>query len=175
VLQKSFGVRSHLILPEIDKIPILTYYEAVKLLQENGNPVTMGDDLGLVSEVKLGQLVKLRNASDIFVIKDYPDTIKKFYTKNKPGGLTETFDVIVDGWELVSGAIRQTDGEQIRKSMLLSGIDINNYEFYISIVDKAVDHGGFCLGLDRLIAKVLDKEMVSDAVPFPRTYRRLIP
>lgn len=174
-LIKTFSFRSHLILPEIDKIPVLTYYEAVKLLQENGNPVTMGDDLGLVSEAKLGQLIKLRNDSDIFVIKDYPDTIKKFYTKNKPGGLTETFDIIVDGWELVSGAIRQTDGEQIRKSMLLSGIDISNYEFYISIVDKAVDHGGFCLGLDRLIAKVLDKEMVSDAVPFPRTYKRLIP
>ncbi len=174
-LIKTFSLTSHLVLPEIDKIPVLTYCEAVKLLQENGNPVTMGDDLGLVSEAKLGQLIKSRNASDIFVVKDYPDTIKKFYTKNKSGGLTETFDVIVDGWELVSGAIRQTDGEQIRKSMLLSGIDISNYEFYISIVDKAVDHGGFCLGLDRLIAKVLDKEMVSDAVPFPRTYKRLIP
>lgn len=174
-LVKTFSLTNHLILPEIDKIPVLTYSETVKLLQENGNPVTLGDDLGLVSEAKLGQLIKSRNASDIFIIKDYPDTIKKFYTKNKSGGLTETFDIIVDGWELVSGAIRQTDGEQIKKSMLLAGIDISNYEFYISIVDKAVDHGGFCLGLDRLIAKILDKEMVSDAVPFPRTYKRLIP
>jgi len=171
----TFGFASHLILPEINKIPVLTYYEAVKLLQENGNPVTMGDDLGLVSEAKLGQLIKGSYDSDIFVIKDYPDTIKKFYTKNKHGGLTETFDIIVDGWELVSGAIRQTDGEQIKKSMLLSGIDISNYEFYISIVDKAVDHGGFCIGLDRLIAKIMNKEMVSDVVPFPRTYKRLIP
>lgn len=174
-LIKTFSLASHLVLPEIDKIPVLTYCEAVKLLQENGNPVTMGDDLGLVSEAKLGQLIKSRNASDIFIIRDYPDTIKKFYTKNKSGGLTETFDIIVDGWELVSGAIRQTDGEQIKKSMLLAGIDISNYEFYISIVDKTVDHGGFCLGLDRLIAKILDKEMISDAVPFPRTYKRLIP
>ena len=59
--------------------------------------------------------------------------------------------------------------------MLLSGVDATNYEFYISIVDKAVSHGGFGMGLDRLIAKILDKEMVSDAVLFPRTYRRLIP
>lgn len=174
-LIKTFSLTGHLVIPEIDKIPVLTYLEAVRLLHENGNPITMGDDLGLVSEAKLGQLIKSRDGSDIFVIKDYPDTIKKFYTKNKLGGLTETFDVIVDGWELVSGAIRQTDGEQIKKSMLLSGIDISNYEFYISIVNKAVDHGGFCLGLDRLIAKILNKEMVSDAVPFPRTYKRLIP
>jgi len=174
-LINTFGLETHLILPEINKIPILTYHEVVKLLQENGNPVTMGEDLGLVSEAKLGQLIKIRFGSDIFVIKDYPDTIKKFYTKNKIGGLTETFDIIVNGWELVSGAIRQTDGQQIKKSMLLSGIDISNYEFYISIVDKAVNHGGFCIGLDRLIAKILNKEMVSEAVPFPRTYKRLIP
>lgn len=174
-LTKTFDFEGHLVLPKIERLPILTYYEAVELLQEHGNPVTVGDDLGLVSEAKLGQLVKLRYNSDIFVIKDYPDTIKKFYTKNKPGGLTETFDIVVDGWELVSGAMRQIDGEQIKKSMLLSGIDISSYGFYISVVDKAVEHGGFCLGLDRLIAKILNKEMVSDAVPFPRTYRRLIP
>lgn len=69
-LIKTFSLTSHLVLPEIDKIPVLTYCEAVKLLQENGNPVTMGDDLGLVSEAKLGQLIKSRNASDIFIIKD---------------------------------------------------------------------------------------------------------
>lgn len=171
----KFGITSHLVLPEINEIPVLTYTESVRLLQENGNPVTMGDDLGLVSEAKLGKIIKNKFKSDIFVIRDYPDTIKKFYTKNKEGGLTETFDVIVDGWELVSGAIRQTDGESIRKSMLLSGLNVAEYEFYISIVDKAIEHGGFCIGLDRLIAKIMNIEIVSDAVPFPRTYRKLIP
>lgn len=174
-LIKAFDLKKHLVLPEIDKIPVLTYFEAVEFLRENGNPVTIGDDLGLVSEAKLGKLIKDKYGSDIFIIKNYPDTIKKFYTKNKQGGLTETFDVIVDGWELVSGALRQTDGEQIKKSMSLSGIDVNSYEFYISIVNNAVDHGGFCIGLDRLIAKILNKEMITDAVPFPRTYKKLIP
>lgn len=174
-LTSDFSLEKHLVLPEINKIPVLTYFEAVEFLRENGNPVTMGDDFGLVSEAKLGKLIKDKYNSDIFVIKNYPDTIKKFYTKNKHGGLTETFDIIVDGWELVSGALRQTDGEEIKKSMLLSGIDVNSYEFYISIVNKAVDHGGFCIGLDRLIAKILDKEIISDAVPFPRTYKKLIP
>jgi nondiscriminating aspartyl-tRNA synthetase len=59
--------------------------------------------------------------------------------------------------------------------MLLSGVDVSNYDFYISIVDNAVSHGGFGMGLDRLIAKILDKELVSDAVVFPRTYKKLIP
>jgi aspartyl/asparaginyl-tRNA synthetase len=59
--------------------------------------------------------------------------------------------------------------------MQLSDINPSDYEFYINLVDGAPEHGGFCLGLDRLLAKILDKEMVSDAVPFPRTYKRLIP
>jgi aspartyl/asparaginyl-tRNA synthetase len=174
-LTSTCGISKHLSIPDVKKIPILTYQEAVDLLRENGNPVTRGDDFGLVSEAKLGQLIKKKYGCDILVIKDYPDTIKKFYTKQKPDGLTETFDVIVDGWELVSGAVRQTDGNLIRKSMRLSDINAADYEFYISMVDGAVEHGGFCLGLDRLLAKILDKEMVSDAVPFPRTYRKLIP
>lgn len=100
---------------------------------------------------------------------------EKFYTKNKQGGLTETFDIILDGWELVSGAIRQTDGDKIKRSMLLSGINANDYDFYISIIDGSIEHGGFCMGFDRLIAKILGKEMIADAVPFPGTYNKLIP
>lgn len=156
-------------------IPILSYHEAIKMLRDNGNSIAVGEDLGLVGEARLGQIIKKAYSSDVFIIKDYPDTIKKFYTKYKPIGLTETFDVIVDGWELVSGAIRETDGSKIRSSMMLSGINPADYEFYISIVDEAEEHGGFCLGLDRLMAKIISKEMVSDAVLFPRTYKQLIP
>jgi aspartyl/asparaginyl-tRNA synthetase len=174
-LVEKCRLSNRLNIPSADKIPVLTYHEAVEFLRENSNPVTRGEDFGLVSEAKLGQLIKKKYDSDIFVIKDYPDTIKKFYTKQKEGGLTETFDVIVGGWELVSGAIRQTDGNLIRRSMQLSDINPSDYEFYINIIDGAPEHGGFCLGLDRLLAKILNMEMVSDAVPFPRTYRRLIP
>lgn len=171
----TYKLRNNLVIPDVDKIPVFTYDEAVDLLRENGHPVTRGDDFGLVSEAKLGQLVKKKFNSDVLVIKDYPDTIKKFYTKQKREGLTETFDVIVGGWELVSGAIRQTDGDSVKESMRLSDINASDYDFYISIIDKAPEHGGFCLGLDRLLAKILNKEMISDAVPFPRTYKKLIP
>lgn len=174
-VQKKCGIKNNLQFPAPGDIPVLTYETAVHTLNESGNPVTFGEDLGLVSEAKLGQIIKKKFNSDIFVIRDYPDTIKKFYTKKKEPGLTETFDVIVCGWELVSGAIRQTNGEQIRKSMAISGIDPETYSFYISIVDGAVSHGGFCIGIDRLLAKILELEMVSDAVVFPRTFKKLIP
>ncbi len=165
----------HLNIPETKDIPVITYREAVDLLVQNGESMIYGDDLGLTGEMSLSKIVRKKQGSDIFVIKNYPDTIKKFYTKDHKGGLTETFDVILDGWELASGAIRQTDGDKIRKSMLVSGINPQDYEFYISLIDGSIDHGGFGLGIDRLIAKILDIDMVHDAVLFPRTHKKLIP
>jgi len=166
---------SHLLIPTFEEVPVLRYSEAVALLQSRGFNIKYGSDLGLVGESKLGQIMKKEHSSDVLIIKEYPDTIKKFYTKKRSNGETETFDIIVDGWEFVSGAIRNTDRRNIEKSMLLSGISASSYAFYLSIVDRAVPHGGFCLGIDRLVAKALDKETVAEATAFPRTTERLIP
>lgn len=75
----------------------------------------------------------------------------------------------------MSGALREVDRDKIEHSMKLSGINPIDYNFYLSIVDKAIDHGGFGLGVDRLIARLLDIDVISDAVAFPRTFDRLIP
>lgn len=76
---------------------------------------------------------------------------------------------------LVSGALREVNRKKIEHSMKLSSINPADYNFYLSIVDNAVEHGGFGLGIDRLIARLLDIDVVSDAVPFPRTFDQLIP
>lgn len=163
------------VLPKFNMVPVITYDEAINILNSKGYSITFGEDLGLAGEGKLGQIIKKERKSDVFIVKNYPDSIKKFYTKKTQGGATETFDIIVSGWELVSGAIRENNRTTIEKSMHLSGIDARDYGFYLSVIDGSVPHGGFCLGIDRLIAKILDLEMVSDAVAFPRTFEKLIP
>lgn len=162
-------------LVEPDKLPIITYMEAINLLNKNGFPFKYGVDLGTVGEAKLGEIMYKKNHSDAFAITHYPSNIKKFYTKQSASSLTETFDIIVGGWELVSGAIREVNRKKIEHSMKLSGLNPADYNFYLSIVDNAVEHGGFGLGVDRLIARLLDIDVVSDAVPFPRTFDQLIP
>ncbi len=158
-----------------DGFPILTYREAVDLLNENGFSFQYGSDPGVIGEAKLGEIIKKKRGSDIFAISCYPSSIKKFYTKRKGTYLTETFDIIMCGWELGSGAIRETDRKKIEYSMKLSDINPNDYSFYLSIIDNAVEHGGFCLGLDRMVAKFLDMAIISDCVPFPRTFSKLVP
>jgi nondiscriminating aspartyl-tRNA synthetase len=168
-------LNANLKLPSSKKVPVMRYSEAIEVLQSRGFNIKYGEDLGLIGEAKLGYITKKEKMSDALIIINYPDTVKKFYTKKKNNGETETFDVLIDGWELVSGAIRNTDRKDIEKSMRLSGINTLDYTFYLSLIDNADSHGGFCLGIDRLIAKILDKEMVVDATPFPRTADKLIP
>ncbi len=154
---------------------IISYKEAVEMLNTNGFAHQYGVDLGVVGEAKLGEIIKKKKGSDIFVINNYPTNIKKFYTKQKGLYLTETFDIIMCGWELVSGAIRENSRKKIEYSMKLSGINPADYSFYLSIIDDSVEHGGFGMGLDRLIAKFLDIEVIDNCVPFPRTFEKLIP
>ncbi|HUD44222.1 MAG TPA: amino acid--tRNA ligase-related protein [Patescibacteria group bacterium] len=162
-------------LPEPEKLPVITYMEAIDLLNKNGFPFNYGIDLGIIGEAKLGEIMRKKNHSDVFAIINYPSSVKKFYTKQSALSLTETFDIIVGGWELVSGALREVDRKKIEHSMKLSGLNPTDYNFYLSIVDNAVEHGGFGLGIDRLIARLLDINVVSGAVPFPRTFDQLIP
>lgn len=158
-----------------DELPIITYLEAIDLLNKNGFPFKYGVDLSTIGEAKLGEIMYKKNHSDAFAITHYPSNIKKFYTKQSVSSLTETFDIIVGGWELVSGAVREVNRKKIEHSMKLSGLNPADYNFYLSIIDNAVEHGGFGLGIDRLIARLLDIDVVSDAVPFPRTFDLLIP
>ena len=175
-VEKIYKIKNeNIILPKVSAVPIITYIEAINILNSKGYSIALGEDLGLIGEAKLGQIIKREYNSDIFIVKNYPDTIKKFYTKKIGNGLTETFDIILAGWEVVSGAIRETNRVEIERAMRFSGIDVNNYGFYLSAIDGAIAHGGFCLGIDRLIAKLLDLEMVSEAVAFPRTFKNLIP
>jgi aspartyl-tRNA synthetase len=158
-----------------NKPPIISYKEAVDLLNSNGFSCSYGSDLGVIGEAKLGEVIKKKKDSDIFVISHYPSNIKKFYTKQGTSFLTETFDIILCGWELVSGAIRENNRKKIEYSMKLANINVADYAFYLSIVDNSVGHGGFGLGLDRLIAKFLDIAVIDNCVPFPRTFEKLIP
>jgi len=174
-LKKDGLIGFNLSLFDPEKLPIITYGEAVDLLNKNGFPFKYGFDFGINGEARLGEIIKKRNQSDAFAITHYPSSIKKFYTKQSTSFLTETFDIILGGWELVSGALREVNRSRIEHSMKLSGINPIDYNFYLSIVDNAVEHGGFGLGIDRLTAKLLNIDLISDAVPFPRTFDRLIP
>jgi aspartyl/asparaginyl-tRNA synthetase len=164
-----------LLLPKESNLPIFEYSEAIAMLQGQGFPIATGEDLGIWGEARLGEIVRKQNLSDIFVVRRYPSAVKKFYTHSNDDDSTETFDFVLAGWEITSGAVRETRRANMERKMRLSGVDPKEYEFYLSILHNAPQHSGFGLGFDRLMARLLGLGDVRQAVVFPRTFEQLIP
>jgi len=162
-------------IPDEKNLPIITYAEAIEILNSNNYEISYGDDFGINEENQLGIIAKEMYGSDVIIVKKYPDTMKKFYTLKNSDGTTESFDIILCGWKVCSGSIRETDRNMIERSMELSSIPTENYDFYLSIISEAKPHGGFGLSFDRLVGKLLSCKSIEEVVVFPRTFENLIP
>ena len=134
-------------------IPIVTYDEAVKILQDNNIGITWGEDIAYVREKELGKILR-KEKGDLFFIHKYPSVVKKFYTeKYEDTRYTKTFDLIFCGWEICSGAVRQTDIKKIEKGIDELGLNKKDYAFYLDLFrNTPPKHGGFGFGIDRFIA-----------------------
>jgi len=160
-----------------DKIKTITYTDALELLNKEDpkNKVSYGVDFGYDLEEKLGKIVADKYKTDLFAIIKYPSSIKKFYTKRAEEDKTLSFDVIYKGWEIVSGAIRETDYEKLLKGIKETGLHYEKYQFYLNAFQNPRPHGGFCLGIDRFLVKILNLSSLSDLFLFPRSEYDIIP
>ncbi len=78
--------------------------------------------------------------------------------------------------ELTTGGARVDDKEELIERLEEFGLRREDYEWYIDLRKYGtVPHAGFGLGVERLLAWMLDLESVMDTIPFPRTLRRFYP
>ncbi len=85
----------------------------------------------------------------------------------------KAFDLVVNGTELSSGSIRITDYELQQKMFQLLGLTDEEIQAKFGfLVDAykygAPPHGGFGIGLDRLVMIMCDTENIKDVVAFPK-------
>jgi len=154
--------------------PKITYTEAVERLGKKGTKLQWGDDFGYEDEKTLaGEFGKP------FFVYDYPTTIKAFYCKthrDRPD-LAMSVDMLVPRiGEISTGGAREDDEEVLIKRIREMGLKEEDYDWYLDLRRYGtVPHVGFGMGLERLLAWMLDLENVIDAIPFPRTTRRFYP
>lgn len=167
--------------PPFDKI---TYEKAIDKLRNEGLTIVdressrlieYGDDLSIESE----RLLTLNSSKPLFVI-GYPLKIKPFYVKEEPSkeGVGLAADLLApNGFgEITSGGIREDDLQKLEKRMVLEGLQKSNYEWYLDLRRYgSVPHGGFGLGIERLMRWILNLIDIKDTLPFPRTLRRIYP
>jgi asparaginyl-tRNA synthetase len=154
--------------------PKMTYTEAVERLRRKGTKFQWGDDFGYEDEKILAD-----EFGKPFFIYDYPTAIKAFYCKthrDRPE-VAMSVDMLVPRiGEISTGGTREDDKEVLIKRIRQMGLKEEDYDWYVDLRRYGtVPHVGFGLGLERLLAWMLDLENVIDTIPFPRTTRRFYP
>ncbi|HEX54719.1 MAG TPA: aspartate--tRNA(Asn) ligase, partial [Candidatus Altiarchaeales archaeon] len=162
---------------EIPKKPIkrITYDRVIDILNDNGKMIEWGDDLDTEAEKILGRIMMEEFNSELYFITKYPLEIKPFYTMPDNEKYSRAFDLGYKGVEISSGSQRIHDPELLVERIKKKNLNPENFEFYINAFRYGMPpHGGFGLGIDRVMMQLLDLQ-IREVVLFPRDRHRLTP
>ena len=156
--------------------PILTYSECLKIVQDGGLPLKEGDDLGTEGEKIVGD-VMAEKGCDLYFIAEYPEEAKPFYIMEKDGTpYSFSFDLDYKGQEISSGGQREHRYDRLVARMEKKGLNPEDFSFYLDAFRYGMPpHGGWGIGIERLLVKMLDLGNIREAILFPRDPARLTP
>jgi aspartyl-tRNA synthetase len=165
-----------LVVPE-DDFPRIKFEEARRILKEEYDYEPEDeDDLDTKGEKLLGEHFQEKGHPAFFVI-GYPQ--EKFYygeAREEDEYQSRRFDFIYKGLELASGGQREHDFDRLMRKVEEEGIDPEDISFYLESFKFGMPpHGGYGLGLDRLVKQVAELDNVKEGILFPRTPDRLEP
>ena len=96
------------------------------------------------------------------------------FKKEPENAIALHYDLVLNGVELGSGSQRINDPEiqtLVLQKWGLSEEDIQNrFGWFIEALSYGTpQHAGFAIGIDRLVAEVLNQNSIRDVIPFPKT------
>lgn len=158
-----------------DSFARLPYTEGIKILEKGvadghkfENPVSWGMDLASEHERYLVE----RCFKKPVIMTDYPKDIKAFYMKiNEDGKTVQGTDVLFPQiGEIIGGSVREESYEKLLAEIERRQIPMKDMWWYLDTRKYgSCPHGGFGLGLERLILFVTGMQNIRDVIPFPRT------
>jgi len=156
-------------LKEVD-VPLkrMTHKQAVELLRSNGYMVSYVEEIPWDAEVALSAMHE-----HAFFVYDYPLVSRGFYDREDPRrpGILRDFDMLYpEGFgEAISGGEREHTFEGVLKRMKLTGVDPEEYDWYLQMLREGVPHSvGFGIGIERLTRWICGLRTIWEAVPFPK-------
>jgi len=158
------------------KFPRITYDKALNVLKTKKKmKVSWGKDLRTIEEDKLGEIYDVP-----VIVTHYPKKVKAFYMKEEPKNskVVLGFDVIgPEGYgELIGASQREENLEKLKENLKAQGEDVKEYEFYFDTRRYgSVPHGGYGMGVERVISWICGLDTIKDAIAFPRTVSRMKP
>lgn len=156
---------------------IITHHVAVDLLRAAGTEVGYEDDFSREIERTLGGIVREKYGTDLFVVTEYPAAERAFYTYADPHtGKTHSYDFILRGEEILSGAERIVDPAVLKTCVESKGIDPATMSFYLDCFNYGVPpHAGCGIGLERLMKTYFGFDDIRYFALFPRDPNRINP
>ncbi|OUB27638.1 aspartate--tRNA(Asn) ligase [Bacillus thuringiensis serovar yunnanensis] len=164
--------------PVITEIPKITLLEAQEILKSKYRKESPVGDLDTEGEKLLGKYMKEIYNSEFVFITHYPKEARPMYTmQNKENpAITDSFDLLYKGLEITSGAQRIHNYEMLLASFKEKGLHSDKFQSYLNTFRYGCPpHGGFGIGLERVVYKLLELTNVREASAFPRDCTRLIP
>ena len=165
-------------LPEVpSEIPSIHFQDAQELIERaTGEPVAGETDLAPSHERLLGAWAEREVQSELLFVVGYPMVKRPFYTHPDPERpeFSNSFDLLFRGLELVTGGQRlHLYGDYLTA---LEGQDLAPFQGYLQAFRYGMPpHGGFAIGLERLVARLAGMPNVRQVTLFPRDLHRLEP
>ncbi|SNT28293.1 asparaginyl-tRNA synthetase [Granulicella rosea] len=134
-----------------------------------------GDDFGSPDETYIS------NQFDRPVmVHRYPAAFKAFYMQPDPQDPTKALCVDVlapEGYGEIIGGSQRVDSYDLLKSRIEEhGLPLDAFQWYLDLRKYgSVPHGGFGMGIERVVAWICGLDHVRETIPFARTLNRIYP
>jgi asparaginyl-tRNA synthetase len=155
--------------------PRITYREGIARLAAKGFPVKFGDDLGADEETALAE-----GLDRPLIVSRFPAAIKSFYMQPDPQDpeVVLGLDMLApEGYgEIIGGSMRIHDLALLETRLEDHKLPREAYEWYLDVRRYGTfPHGGFGMGLERVVTWICGIHHLREAIPYPRTLKRIYP
>jgi asparaginyl-tRNA synthetase len=155
--------------------PRISYDQAVQILKDKGHSIDWGGDFGGPDETTLSE-----QYNRPVMVHHYPAAVKAFYMKPDPQRAEVALGVDVlapEGYgEIIGGGERLADLDLLLARIKEHDLPQEAFEWYLDLRRYGtVPHGGFGMGIERVVAWICGLEHVRETIPYPRMLYRLYP
>lgn len=172
--------QSELALPLLPTtIPVIHFAEAMELIfRETGEDARHEPDFAPSHERWLGNWALEQYQSDFLFVEGYPMIKRPFYTHPSPvrPEYSNSFDLLFRGVEMVTGGQRLHQYADYQAALACHSLSMEPFAGYLAAFEFGMPpHGGFAIGLERWVSRLLGIANVREVTLFPRDLDRLTP
>jgi aspartyl-tRNA synthetase len=172
-VKETFGV--DIDIPSGD-FEYITVKEAKEKLAKAGVSSKGEGDFSPEEERKLSEIIKEETGCEFLFVTDYPHAGRAFYHMKDPKDpkIALGYDLYWNGVEITTGAQREHRIDVLKENAKERGMDLTSLEDYFEYFKYGCPpHGGFAIGTERLLMKMLNLESILEATYLPNTPNRL--